>query len=1411
VDDYKEWAQRDGSSILYINAGDDSNRAAREVFYNLEGPVDLERPTSDIVLHFVFAKCDVRRNSIRDMMANLLAHIACKRSSSWVDDLYTLLDYDTGHTEEDTLQWFNYFRKWNNGGKLSLVLQNFDECRETSRKSFLDMFSRLSEESESLIRVIVTSREAGALSSELSEYACVTTVAPEVVTPELDPMKYLENPVEVEVKRFSRSWPEITHFYGAHSEVINDALSDLEPLARSIIWCQVWANCAFGESSIELILRLAGSKEERRPTEVVVDEVLRNASQQETVQKLIRWLLYGVRPLTAREIATVLWIGTNTDDGTSIGPSEAELKEILSKIKTMLAGIVGFSCGELHFLKPQLRGILMKSNDSSYFWTQTMESAHYEITSTCLDYLSRKSVQDELRRAFPSPSPAASQTYSIPEESYLCAYVGRAWPHHLSFILKARDEATLMTRLQDPVIMECAGRAYWSLVDPSKRGGEPIESTFQLFAALGLENLATPEYENDLTLGLQQAARWGRMSTVMNLLGMAKYSTDTLLRAFFCAGKSAHKEMALTLLDAISGRVTSDWEIVKRMSTMLPRVVALGFDDLLEEMMNLGCQLDVPFIGRPLEPVLHTAARCSLISTARILMKHGANLQTAYRNLQTPLHIAACVGNAEMVTFLATEVKHDSAILDKKDTLGFTPLHLAVSWGNFKSAQELMRLGANKDISSEISGGKRHTALLTAIEVGHMKCLRSMTEAGVVMDIHRTHFVQSPLQTAIKCVSPQQCLKICRFLLEHGANPNDSSISPPILLQLARMENSQIKLQLIELFFEYGVLVDSSHFLFVKEYPSRIPLPPGNAASMKVVNGNASTSREYDDEIIKCLLRHGANINAKDRLEMTALHHAVQNADLSRIKLLLENGADPNAQDDDLRSPLNIGPLICVSELLAAGADPNSQDLNGFTPLMTAARWRDKNGVRVLLRSGADLQARMGMKKKRKAAWTAIHFALVNGHRGIVRMLVEAGFDLGQGAFDSGDTLLHFAVKNRGIKILLEFGKKVDVDQVNELGNTALHEFDYHETSKTLSRVKTIVQAGADLSIQNNDGDTPLILAAEAGNTSVVEYFLSQSSGILDISSPARGTALHRACHNSHLDVVKVLVGHGANINAVCKDLGTPIYAACLSSEEDDDSDSGSDISSYVQDNDLDDESTELVQYLLEQGADPNIRGGELSYAISFACFRGSTQVLDLLLSHGAEINVGDEIGRLPVHFASLSGKLETIIDAGGEVNALDKLGRSPLHWAAASGNLISMEVLLSHLPPEAIDQPDIDGWTPLCWASRRPISWLHSRKDLDHAGAIRFLIQSGADRLRSFKFGGEDWTPLRIAQYSGVEANVVRLLKHGIRDQGTADVGDDNEDTTSQNLEDCELEMQWRARRTEAICFGCLWVSPLT
>ncbi|MHC4142687.1 MAG: ankyrin repeat domain-containing protein [Planctomycetota bacterium] len=122
-------------------------------------------------------------------------------------------------------------------------------------------------------------------------------------------------------------------------------------------------------------------------------------------------------------------------------------------------------------------------------------------------------------------------------------------------------------------------------------------------------------------------------------------------------------------------------------------------------------------------------------------------------------------------------------------------------------------------------------------------------------------------------------------------------------------------------------------------------------------------ARHGQVEVMGVLVEAGAKPTATDKRGRTPLMAAVQSRRPEAIRFLIDHGADVNARDQLqgtalVRAAGSFGNFESVQVLLSAGADVNVQDKNGMTPLMWAARWGDAQRVDALVKAGATVTVR---------------------------------------------------------------------------------------------------------------------------------------------------------------------------------------------------------------------------------------------------------------------------------------------------------------------------------------------------------------------------------------------------------------------------------------------------------------------
>jgi ankyrin repeat protein len=236
-------------------------------------------------------------------------------------------------------------------------------------------------------------------------------------------------------------------------------------------------------------------------------------------------------------------------------------------------------------------------------------------------------------------------------------------------------------------------------------------------------------------------------------------------------------------------------------------------------------------------------------------------------------------------------------------------------------------------------------------------------------------------------------------------------------------------------------------------------------------------SKNGDLEEAKRAIENGADVNVKNDVDrgLTPLHKACFNGKVAVISLLLEKGANVNAQSKYGSTPLDSacynGYDAVVALLLENGADIHAKNDNGQMPLHTACFYGHAAVVSILLEKGANINA------KSNDGWTPLHEASYEGHGNIISLLVGNGADVNAKDYFR-DTPLHKACqygKEVSVSLLLKRG--ADVNAKNKQGWTPLHwacVSGYYDAAVSL-----LLENGADPTITDNNGKTPLQLAQE--------------------------------------------------------------------------------------------------------------------------------------------------------------------------------------------------------------------------------------------------------------------------------------------------------------------------------------------
>ena len=324
-------------------------------------------------------------------------------------------------------------------------------------------------------------------------------------------------------------------------------------------------------------------------------------------------------------------------------------------------------------------------------------------------------------------------------------------------------------------------------------------------------------------------------------------------------------------------------------------------------------------------------------------------------------------------------------------------------------------------------------------------------------------------------------------------------------------------------------------------------------------NAKISPSKTACDIFSTFKTRYHATIKAfyEETLQkygtLTELHRCGDNDDAEKaVELVLNHGMDVNIAAKGNRTPLLWASLRCsgvfIKTLIDLGADTNAQREDQCTPLVMAASWNNYMAIRLLAHAGVSTDY------IQDESYSALHISAMRGFVNITKLLIEAGSNINLQS-NGGRTPLHLAVQNRHkhlVKTLLESNADANIrdkyqrkDNIflvrgKDKGKPAWHYVDVKRATSGLFHKKkkdgSIDVANFGTVLASGWGQDPPANKRE-------EIVTADDKPTAEMKNK---TALHIACKVGDEEVIKLLVEHGADINACDGDGFTPLQLAAI-------------------------------------------------------------------------------------------------------------------------------------------------------------------------------------------------------------------------------------------------------------------------
>ncbi len=291
----------------------------------------------------------------------------------------------------------------------------------------------------------------------------------------------------------------------------------------------------------------------------------------------------------------------------------------------------------------------------------------------------------------------------------------------------------------------------------------------------------------------------------------------------------------------------------------------------------------------------------------------------------TALHLAACYNRVEVVRFLINE----KADIHARDVYGAMPVHEAARNGHEESLKILIRYQANFN-AVDMDG---NTPLHLAADDHHLRTVKYLVKKCEIDPKNKQG--KTPLGMAVFTDESWPSADTVKFLLEKNADAGITNPDGDSILHRAVQEGS---LSLVKYLLNHGMDLSG------KNKKEQTPL--------------FYTGLRQD--MVKLLIRAGADINHRDHQGINPFHVIIQNAgaeDIKLLKFLLKNGVEINQQTHRGKTVLHRaadkGVSAIVKLLVKKKADINCEDEMGITPLDHAKKRNHPAVISFLERKGA--------------------------------------------------------------------------------------------------------------------------------------------------------------------------------------------------------------------------------------------------------------------------------------------------------------------------------------------------------------------------------------------------------------------------------------------------------------------------
>jgi ankyrin repeat protein len=790
-------------------------------------------------------------------------------------------------------------------------------------------------------------------------------------------------------------------------------------------------------------------------------------------------------------------------------------------------------------------------------------------------------------------------------------------------------------------------------------------------------------------------------------------------------------------------------EILKSKSTtidvfatkLFPVAVRVSDGEMVRNLVSRNVDIDTPIESAWSRKYFRTALSLAVgqrnMKMIKVLLALGATPTVLGIDSMEVKATRASLWSPENIEILRLLLNHGAnpECLILNEPRGY-PLIKAASEGSLEAVSLLLGIGADVNLGNRELRG---TALQASVVGGHVQVVRALLKAeanvnkvyiddSVVIDSTRAAFFRyfHEFQTPIQLAASENHTEIALLLLQSGALTN---FCPVLAIGLGWIDRqfafwekvSSIAHETLPFAFAIQYAAQNNNVLLVHQL-----LAAGAMVDSRIGIEHGDTplqiaARLGNVELVSLLLAYGADVNAAPSKYngRTAIQAAAESGSIEIIQMLINAGANIHASPGwrggrtALQAALEKGHINAARCLLLAGADINAKPASshGLTALQAAVSFGDIEIVKELLSYGAEVSAPAEPEK----GLTALQAAVRHKNIELLNLLLEAGADVN--ALPSkfyNMTALQCAASNNwleGVRLLLDYNADLRMLPPYDHAATVYSALGWAICNHNYDMIALLFDHGADpndLAMNRKDEHPTAFLYAlsHLDSYEILDLFVKRGADI-DKCWGSRSALDVAIQEPANVEVVRMM------LNLISQTTNNPCDNRIRKSL------------AWISVDDLLPEDIELLQLLLEAGADINAKNPDsettiLQRLVSY----GFSGYVEFLLQNGAEVNTPatKEFGT-PLQEAINSEEIETadlLLDHGADVNAppAERYGITALQAAAIHGYLPLALKLLERGADVTAEASPVDGRTAIDGAAEH-----------GHLDMLQLLLNAYGDR----------------------------------------------------------------------------------